>query len=149
MRLIACLALLMMPVALPVHAQSPAPIEQRMTEAEFKSAGLDKLSAEELARLNAWLAAPAQVEERRSPPSPEPKAQEEIVSRIPGVFRGWQRSGEVITLENGQRWQIVQVSAPLVVNTTNPVATVAPAALGSWSLRIEGYNARAKVRQIK
>ena len=31
------------------------PIEQQMTAEEFKAAGLDKLSAEELARLNGWL----------------------------------------------------------------------------------------------
>ena len=47
--LLACIA----PVAL---AQTALPaIEKQMTPEEFKAAGLDKLSAEELARLNAWL----------------------------------------------------------------------------------------------
>jgi hypothetical protein len=43
-----------------VLAQAPtpassAPIEQQMTPEQFKAAGLDKLSAAELANLNAWL----------------------------------------------------------------------------------------------
>src|SRR5690606_39757604 len=41
-------------VAAPVAAQQPA-IQAQMTPEEFKAAGLAKLSAEELARLNAWL----------------------------------------------------------------------------------------------
>src|SRR3546814_19392887 len=43
---------------LPVLAQSTAaqpPIEQAMTAEQFKAAGLDKLSPEELAHLNTWL----------------------------------------------------------------------------------------------
>src|SRR4026207_1005733 len=47
--LLACIA----PVAL---AQTALPaIEKQRPPEEFKAAGLDKLSAEELARLNAWL----------------------------------------------------------------------------------------------
>ena len=38
-------------------AQNFSSVEERMTEAEFKAAGLDKLSPEELAALNAFIAA--------------------------------------------------------------------------------------------
>ena len=43
----------------------------------------------------------------------------------------------------------VQTSGALVVNVNDAVATISPAAFGSWSLRIEGYNARAAVKRIK
>ena len=51
--IVACLSL-----PLPLLAQSaaaPADLKQQMSTAEFKAAGLDKLSAAELAALNAWL----------------------------------------------------------------------------------------------
>ena len=52
--LLACMPLAAM--ASPIRAQTALPaIEKQMTPEEFKAAGLDKLSAEELARLNAWL----------------------------------------------------------------------------------------------
>ena len=49
--LIVCAAVAFMSCA---FAQQP-PIERQMTPEEFKAAGLDKLTPEELARLNAWL----------------------------------------------------------------------------------------------
>ena len=116
----------------------------------------DKLSAEALARLDAWLAArdaapapAAASEDRRGLRQVAAADDTDIVSRIPGNFRGWSAPGEVITLENGQRWRIIQVSGALAVNVDNPVATISPAAFGSWSLRIEGFNARAKVRRVE
>ena len=40
------------------QAQTAAPtLEERMSQAEFRAAGLDKLSPEELASLNAWIGA--------------------------------------------------------------------------------------------
>lgn len=153
--LLACLLL----AASSVHASDGAALRQRMTAEEFRAAGLEKLSADELARLDAWLAAqdaspagaaaPAPAEDRRGLPAPVATDDSDIVSRIPGNFRGWSGAGEVITLENGQRWRIVQTSGALVVNVNDPVATISPAAFGSWSLRIEGYNARAKVRRVE
>src|SRR3546814_11157487 len=52
---------LLLGCTLPVFAQSTAaqpPIEQAMTAEQFKAAGLDKLSPEELANHNTWLARP-------------------------------------------------------------------------------------------
>jgi len=37
-------------------AETFSTLEERMTDEEFRAAGLDRLSAEELANLNAWLA---------------------------------------------------------------------------------------------
>lgn len=154
---LACLLLL----ASSVIAAETAPLRERMSAEEFRAAGLDKLSADELAKLDAWLArqdaTPAPAAANAAAPAADrrglrqaPVAEDtDIVSRIPGNFRGWRGSGEVITLENGQRWQLTQVTAPLAVNVDNPVAIVSPAAFGTWSLRIEGYNARVKVKRLE
>ena len=87
-------------------------------------------------------------EDRRGLEPTEAPDRSDIVSRIPGVYKGWRGTGDTITLENGQRWRIVQTSGALVVNVTDPTAIVSPAAFGTWSLRIEGYNARAKVKRV-
>ena len=50
----AALALALAVAALPAFAEQP-PIQQQMSPAEFHAAGLEKLSADELANLNSWL----------------------------------------------------------------------------------------------
>lgn len=126
-----------------------------MTAAEFKAAGLDKLSPEELAQLNAWLArdasrqAPAAAEDRRGFPMAAPTAADAVVSRVDGEFRGWSGKGERITLANGQVWEIVDGSRSLRIVAQDPTIVIEPGLLGSWELRVEGYNTRAKVRRIK
>src|SRR5690606_16581762 len=80
-------------------AQSFSSVEERMTEAECKAAGLDKLSPEELAQLNAFIAAetgkvasslpaatPA-VDNRGFPQQTGPEGT--IYTSISGEFRGW------------------------------------------------------------
>lgn len=47
-----------------------APLQQQMTAAEFKAAGLDKLSAQELAALEAWLQRRGAVAAPAAPPAP-------------------------------------------------------------------------------
>ena len=122
--------------------------------AEFKAAGLDKLSPEELNALNGWLAtrvggAPpvAPVADTRGF---EAKTQEGIiVSSITGEFRGWDGRGDRITLDNGQVWEVVDSSTRLKVLLTNPSVTVEPGMFNAWELRVAGYNTRAKVRRVK
>ena len=140
-------------------AQGFSSLEERMTAAEFRAAGLDKLSDEELANLNAWLArevsrgglpaATPMAEDRRGFLASSPTAADAIVTGIEGEFRGWKGKGDRITLANGQIWEIVDVARPLSIQTVNPTIVIEPGALGSWELRVEGYNTRAKVRRIK
>ncbi len=90
------------------EAPSLVPIETRMAPADWQAAGLDKLSADELAALNAWLA------RSRAVASPPPASQPDrptarrdapaIAARIQGEFKGW-KGNTVFRLDNGQVWR--------------------------------------------
>lgn len=137
-----------------------APIEQRMSADEFKAAGLDKLSAAELANLNRWLNGTLKTETAKATQSAiavaKQKAQgffdfdgnrESIRSTIVGDFRGFS-NGRVYKLANGQEWEQVE-SAELNVRKANPGVELRPGIMNSWWMLIDGYNTRAKVRRIK
>lgn len=147
-------------------------IQQRMTAEEFRAAGLDKLSADELASLDRWLqrqvqqeasaATGAAVEQAREEAReqarrevaaetagrrPPPAAEAPVHSRISGQFDGFGR-GRRYTLENGQVWEQVDASRLEGVRVANPAVTVTPGFFGAWYLRIDGYNTRAKVQRV-
>lgn len=158
----AVLALLLLSLALPtcVLAQEFSSLEERMSDAEFRGAGLDKLTPEELEQLNGWLrsrlnAIPTTAV---SPSQQGFKADDglfstggdrsEIVSRVDGVFDGWNRN-TVLKLENGQWWQVTESQSFAVPEMQSPTVTISPAMLGSWLMKVEGYNRSARVTRIR
>lgn len=159
-----CLALLLALLPPALQAQSFSSLEERMSHAEFTAAGLDKLSPEELANLNAWLrlraesaaaaapapaaAVPAAPVDRRGFSSLD-ESHEPIVTRIPGEFTGWQGSGKVIEFENGQVWKITDPNAKLAVKLSNPLAVIRPGVMNAWFLKVEGYNSQARVIRVR
>jgi hypothetical protein len=153
--------------ALPAFAQSsPAatdarPIEQRMTPEEFRAAGLDKLSAEELANLNAWMRGTLQVETARAAEAAEKQVKDAhrgflsfgssdpIVARIAGEFTGFGR-GKRYTLDNGQVWEQIDTARIPGARKTDPEVRIKPAVIGdAWYMRVEGYSTNAKVKRVK
>lgn len=166
MPIVRCVPLLLcLLFAAPVFAQDV--VERAMTPAEFKAAGLDKLSPQELANLNAWLGR-KQVEQQAQAAEAVAQArdegrkavvtenrgfwdfgsQEPIVARIPGEFRGF-GSGKRYTLDNGQVWEQVDAATIAGARRTDAEVSIAPGAFGAWWMKIEGYNTRAKVKRIK
>ena len=161
-------AMLLLALAPCAWAQQDAPltanVETQMSADEFKAAGLDKLSAQELATLNAWLQhkvvqeTTKAVETAKEEGRKEVKEQnrgffdfgsaEPIVSSIVGEFKGF-ADGRKYTLENGQVWEQVEPASLAGVRKTNPKVTIKPGIFNNWFLRIEGYNTGAKVRRIK
>jgi hypothetical protein len=162
LRTLACLLMttaLLATAAFPLRAQQA--IEQQMTPAQFQATGLDKLSARELANLNAWLnhtldtetskaavAAKQQVEDAHrgflSFGSSEP-----IVGRIAGEFRGF-GMGRSYTLDNGQVWKQIEAAELAGVRLDSPKVTIRPSVMGNpWYLQVEGYSTRAKVQRVK
>lgn len=136
-------------------------LEERMSEAEFRAAGLHKLSPEELSALNAWirerLSAPAEAPVAPLAPAddrigfPARSERRIIVSRIDGELNGWGQDPLRKTrfkLQNGQVWEQVDTSRG-DLKLVDPVVTIEPAALGSWLMRIEGYNQAIRVRRIQ
>jgi hypothetical protein len=133
-------------------------LQDRMTPEEFKAAGLDKLTADELATLNAYLGRETakQVAETRKKeqlavagfgghvtPDNAP-----IVSRLVGRFDGW--SGKtVFKLENGQVWQQSEHGDLAGVHMDAPMITITPSFSGAWWLTAEGRKSKAKVKRIK
>ena len=128
-----------------------------MSAADFKAAGLDKLSPEELARLNQWLrdkqsvapvayAAPVEEDRRGFAASPDRTS---VHSRIKGEFKGWKGKGDRIELENGQIWELTTATTRLSVSLQSPNVTITSGMLDAWFLQVDGYNAKARVKRVR
>jgi hypothetical protein len=145
----------------PAVALAQDTLQDKMTPAEFKAAGLDKLSAQELAALNAWLQGKVVEETRRVATETRKEVEQEhrgffdfgssepVVSRLKGEFSGF-GNGRRYVLENGQEWRQVDNAKLHGVRRSNPEMTIRPSLLGNtWYLTVEGYNTRARVQRIK
>ncbi|MBS0195023.1 MAG: hypothetical protein JSR34_12370 [Proteobacteria bacterium] len=157
--LAACLAL----VAPLACAQQFSTLEERMSSADFKAAGLDKLTPEQLARLNAFIR--SEVDKRTAVAREEGMRQQDqndaekmgfrtyhgdlssIVSSIDGDFHGWD-GGTTFTLANGQVWHQVDGDV-FAVRLKNPGVTISPGLMGTWYLKVEGYGSSTKVERVK
>jgi hypothetical protein len=149
-----------------VFAQQFSSVEERMSSSDFKAAGLDKLSPEELARLNAFIrsevdtrTAEAQVEGARAQDVNNAERmgfkdysghRDKITSRITGTFKGW-TGGTTFTLDNGQVWRQSDSDSVLAgVHLENPVVDITPGLLGGvWYLQVQGYGSSAKVERVQ
>jgi hypothetical protein len=148
-----------------VFAQQFSSVEERMSSSDFKAAGLDKLSPEELAKLNAFIKHEVEtraVQAREAGIREEDNADAakiglrgysgdrgDIVSTIPGVFTGWTGS-TTFTLANGQVWRQSQNDSVLEgIHLVNPQITISPGAFGSWNLHVEGYGTFTKVERVR
>jgi hypothetical protein len=143
-------------------------LQQQMSPAEFKAAGLDKLSPSELATLNGWLqgkvaAATAEVREQVRDQAREEGRQEVIVknrgffdfgskepisSTLPGQFSGFGK-GRKYVLANAQEWEQTDGTALSGVRKTDAAVSITPGVAGVWYMRVDGVNTRAKVRRVK
>ncbi|MGH8062063.1 MAG: hypothetical protein ACREO7_08625 [Pseudoxanthomonas sp.] len=161
-------ALLMFALAPLAWAQQSAPltanVEQQMSADEFKAAGLDKLSAQELAALNAWLQHKVVQETTKAVEVAKEEGRKEvkeinrgffdfgtseaIESVLVGEFKGFAK-GRKYTLENGQVWEQIEPASLDGVRRTNPKVSIKPGMFNNWFMRIDGYNTAAKVRRIK
>ncbi len=146
--------------ALPALA-APPPIQQQMSPEEFRAAGLDKLSADELARLNAWLGRTLEVETEKAATAAKKKVEDDnrgffnfgstdpVRSSIPGEFRGF-ANGRTYTLANGQVWRQVDDASLAGVRLTDPEVVITPSKIGNaWYMAVGRYGTRAKVMRTK
>lgn len=137
-------------------AQEFSSLEERMSGSEFREAGLEKLSAEELDALNRWLrgnlprvaaaATPQAGTDSRGLRLLPSGPQGDIVSTIPGNFRGFTGAGQRFELENGQVW-VATESRPMPINVNDPKVTISEGMLGAWFIRVDGYNTQVRVRR--
>lgn len=172
--------LLLLSVCLPITILAAEQgIEQTMTEDEFRAAGLNKLTAEELAALNAWLSRasvkPATAQEPSesavatsaasvAPAAPvadagpalAPRYRQSSSSNEPNRVQSHiagvfsgWKKGTVFKLENGQHWQVTDASSYSSSAKTNPEVEIKQAMFGSWLMKVGGGNRTARVERIR
>ena len=133
-------------------------LEERMSDQEFRAAGLDRLSAEELASLNAWLARRNVTTVRAPSGGSEGFRSSELLgdsgerSAFSSIATSNQQrigTGSIITLENGQAWEITSGSLSVRGSLAGKRISVEPAALGSWLLKVEGYNLGLRATRLR
>jgi hypothetical protein len=141
---------------LSAHAQQTEGLQQRMSQAEFEAAGLNRLSPQELQNLDNWLHAHGKIATRMVDSSGAPvfyadKAKRSrIDAHIKGHFSGWNGANEY-TLDNGQAWQQVHSDSDIVscMTADNPSAKVKPAAIGTWLMYVSGCNGTVHVKRVR
>jgi hypothetical protein len=116
-----------------------AGIQQAMTQEEFKAAGLQKLSPEELAKLNAWLQGyreqVVQKTEKKASERAERDKKSLIVSRINGTWGGI-GPGTVIELEDGTKWKLANKDEHYGGSADHPAVAVWKAGFFGWKMRV-------------
>lgn len=154
------LALALVPMAA-IAQEAPRLIEQDMTPEEFRAAGLDRLSPEQLANLNAWLGRTLSQETAAAAEAAKSKVEQEnrgflpfgsdepVVSRMAEDFTGFGK-GRRYVLENGHVWEQVDSTSLSRSRTPRPEVKIVRSMIGTvWYMAIDGYNTRAKVKRIK
>ena len=116
-------------------------IKEMMSADEFKAAGLNKLSADELQRLDAWLQGYRQVTEQAAEKKATARAartkMDVIVSRVDGTFNGL-TGRTIIRLEDGTVWKQANADDRYRGRVTDhPGAAVIHGVFG-YKMRIEG-----------
>src|SRR6478735_4363572 len=131
----------------PAHGAQPemsGSIKEVMSPEEFKAAGLNKLSADELQKLDAWLQGYRQVTEQAAEKKATAKASAEshakmdlLVSRVDGTFNGLM-GRTVIRLEDGTVWKQANADDRYRAKVTDhPAAAVIHGVFG-YKMQIEG-----------
>lgn len=105
-----------------------------MTPEEFKAAGLEKLTPEELTKLNAWLQGFRQKAEKKAAERESKIKQTLIVSRIDGVWSG-AAYGDVITLEDGTKWKVANKDDHFGGSADHPAVAIFKSLFG-WKMRV-------------
>lgn len=135
------------------RAQQADGLQQRMSPGEFKAAGLDKLSPQELANLDGWLRTHRKVVTKVVDAGGKPvfyagnAKRSKINAHIVGHFDGWHGKSR-FTLDNGQVWQQVGADAPSCMTSDNPAATVKPSLMGNWLMYVHGCNDSSHVERV-
>jgi hypothetical protein len=153
-----------------VQGQEERGFVASLSPAERAAAGLDQLSEEQRAVLDALVAsrsAPvakatrAEVSAVSADDASVPRSarisrsrdreteSRVIESRLTGPFTGW-TGRTIFELENGQRWvQIDDQQYRAHPPRQNPAVQVIPGMMGTYFLRVEGVGARCRVRLLE
>jgi biotin carboxyl carrier protein len=139
-----------------------------MSVAQFRGAGLEKLSDSQLKALNTWFnqylqqqapvyagaqpASPAAVAPAMAAPAAAPVAAapvaESISAHIAGEFHGWS-GGTRFSLDNGQVWEQIDDTVVTAGRLTNPKVTISRGLFNSYYMSVEGVTDTVQVKRIQ
>ena len=122
------------------HAQDEsADIQQQMSPEQFRAAGLQKLTPEELTKLNRWLQGyrdqAVQKAEKKAAVREQRAKLQLIVSRVDGVWNGI-APGVVIQLEDGSKWKLSNKDEHYGGHADHPAVAVYKAGFFGWKMRV-------------
>jgi hypothetical protein len=158
MRLARSLLLLMsVALAVPVAAFAAdqyVPLQQRMSPEEFKAAGLDKLSPDELNNLDNWLSGHGKVVTKVVDQSGKPvfypttEKAGPVQAHVQGSFTGFTGHTQV-TLDNNQVWQQSDSTRVSCMTSENPKIAIRRSLMGNWMAAVDGCNDTAPMSRVK
>ena len=123
--------------AFAAREETSGSIQEMMSPEEFKAAGLNKLSPEELQKLDAWLQGYRQVAEKKATARAERTKLDLLVSRVDGSFNGL-TGATVIRLEDGTAWKQANADDHFRPRVTDHPGAVVIHTLFGYKMRIEG-----------
>src|SRR5947207_13396411 len=112
-------------------------IQEMMSPEEFRAAGLNKLSPEELQKLDAWLQGYRQVAEKKATARAERTKLDLLVSRVDGSFNGL-TGRTVIRLEDGTVWKQANAEDRFRPKVTDHPGAVVMHGIFGYKMRVEG-----------
>jgi hypothetical protein len=116
-------------------------IQEIMSSAEFKAAGLNKLSPQELEKLNAWLQGYRDVTEKAATKKATAVASRTkldlLVSRVDGQFNGL-TGRSIIRLEDGTVWKQANADDRFRPRVTDHPAAVVIHGIFGYKMQLEG-----------
>jgi hypothetical protein len=136
-----CVMLAYVEPATAAQPEIPGSIKEMMSPEEFNAAGLNKLSADELQKLDAWLQGYRQITEQKAEKKATARASrtkmDVIVSRVDGSFNGL-TGKTIVRLEDGTVWKQANADDRFrPKNSDHPAAAVIHGVFG-YKMQIEG-----------
>src|SRR6266487_1226256 len=139
-----CTILTLAPLLRAAREETSGSIQQVMTPEEFKAAGLNKLSPEELQKLNAWLQGYREVAEKTAEKKATARAakvertkMDLLGSRVDGTFNGL-TGRTVIRLEDGTVWKQANADDQYRSRVTDHPAAAVIHGIFGYKMQIEG-----------
>ena len=145
-------ALAVLIAAMPAMAQQFSSLEERMSAADFRAAGLDTLTPQQLQFLDDWLRTHEQTKMVSASGGPvfypDSQPRDKFTTHLVGNFSGW-GGHSVFTLDNGQVWKQAESGAYSCPDVDDPEVTIKPMILGSWLMYVQGCNQSVRVERVK
>lgn len=147
-------------LALPVcgmsalHAQSASNLQQRMSSEEFKAAGLDKLSPQELQNLDSWLSRHTKSTTKivdsagKTVYYPGDQKRTTIFTQVRGHFDGSNKD-QIFTMANGQQWKSIDGESHKCPAGENTEVQIKPSLFHTWLMFVPSCYDNLHVKRVR